>query len=217
MLRKIAVFFIAATLGFASLGLAAATTDGKANLLALGQIAPDFKLTDVLTGETVSRDDFADKKALVVMFICRHCPFVQRVKAGLAALSKDYKDSSAAVVSIASNDASFYPEDGPASLKEMALEEGFAMPLLYDESQAVAKAYTAVATPDIFVFNKDRQLVYRGQFDGARPGNDEPVTGHDVRAAIEAVLADKPVAQLQKPAIGCSIKWKKGNEPAYAI
>ncbi len=195
--------------------LAAATTEGREGLLPLGAAAPDFSLPDVVTGKTVSLADFKDKKALLVIVMCKHCPFVQRVKGGLATLSADYKNSDLGIVSVSANDTAVYPEDGPEGLKQMVLEEGFEMPVLFDESQEFSKRLTAVATPDFFLFDADRKLVYRGQMDGARPGNEEPVTGKDIRAAIEAVLTGTPVAAEQKPAVGCSIKWKKGNEPAY--
>ncbi len=213
--KLFASFVCVMTLMGSALGHTAATTEGRSDLMQLGQSAPDFNLTDVVTGQKVSRDQFVAKKALVVLFICKHCPFVQRIKGGLAQLSKDYEASDAAIVAISSNDASFYPEDGPASLKQMAMEEGFRMPFLYDETQEVGKTYTAIATPDVFVFDANRKLVYRGQFDDARPGNDKLVTGESVRAAMDAVLAGTPVPADQKPAIGWGIKWKKGNAPAY--
>jgi peroxiredoxin len=202
-----AAFVIAAL--SAAAAFAAASTEDRKDLLPLGSAAPAFSLPNVVTGKTVSLDSFADKDVLVVAFICRHCPFVQRVKQGLVQFGNDYADKKTGFVTISSNDASAYSEDAPGSLKEMAEQEKFPMPLLYDETQATAKAYTAVATPDIFVFDKERKLVYRGQFDDARPGNDEPVTGKSLRAAVDAVLAGQPVPSPQKPAIGCGIKWKK--------
>ncbi len=191
------------------------TSAGKKGLLPLGSSAPDFKLPNVVTGKLVSRDDFLAKKAFLVVFICRHCPFVQRDKDGIIQLVNDYSNKDVAVVSISSNDPAAYAQDSPESLKEMAVQDKFPMPLLFDETQSVAKNYTAVATPDFFLFDKGRKLVYRGQLDDARPGNDKPVTGKDVREALDAVLQDKPVSSHQKPAIGCSIKWKPGNEPAF--
>lgn len=194
----------------------AASTDGKQGLLALGSEAPEFRLSDVVSGRTVSLEDFAGKKALLVMIICRHCPYVQHVKQGMARLAKDYADKSLGIVAISSNDISAFPEDAPEGLKEMAQEAGFSFPVCYDERQQVAKAYTAVATPDFFLFDAQRRLVYRGQFDASRPGKLwVPVTGRDVRAAIDAVLAGRPVPQPQKPSFGCSIKWKPGHEPPY--
>ena len=184
-------------------------------MLDLGTSAPDFSLPDVVSGQTVSLQTFADKKALVVMFICRHCPFVKHVQQELARIGKDYQGKDVGIVAISSNDAATFPDDAPSSLKEMAEELGFAFPFLYDESQKTAIAYAAACTPDFYVFDKARRLVYRGQLDDSRPGNDKPVNGHDLRAAIDAVLADRPVDRDQKPGIGCNIKWKSGNEPEY--
>lgn len=177
--------------------------------LALGSAAPDFQLTDVVTGKTVSRDDFSSKKALLVIFICRHCPYVQHVKQALAQLAKDYETQGLAVVAISSNDPAAYPADAPASLKEMAQQEGFTFPVLFDETQAVARAYGAVCTPDPFLFRADRSLVYHGQLDATRPGGTQAATARDLRAAIDAALTGKPVSKDQKPPVGCSIKWKK--------
>jgi peroxiredoxin len=184
-------------------------------MLPLGTNAPDFHLLDVVSGEMISLSNFADKKALLVMFICRHCPFVKHVQQELAKLGKDYSQSDLGIVAISANDASNYPDDAPDALKAMAHELGFKFPLCYDESQETAKAYTAACTPDFFLFDGDRKLVYRGQLDDSRPSNNKPVTGADLRAAIEAVLASKPVNSEQKPSIGCNIKWKPGNEPSY--
>jgi peroxiredoxin len=184
-------------------------------MLKLGTPAPDFRLPEVTSGKTLSLDSFAGRKALLVMFICRHCPFVQHVKAGLAALGRDYAGKDAAIVAISSNDAKNYPEDAPESLKAMAEEEGFTFPFLYDESQSAAKAYSAACTPDFFLFDKDRRLVYRGQLDDSRPTNGKPVTGKDLRVALDAALAGKPPLPDQKPSVGCNIKWKTGNAPAY--
>lgn len=184
-------------------------------MLPLGTNAPDFHLLDVVSGEMISLSNFADKKALLVMFICRHCPFVKHVQQELAKLGKDYSQSDLGIVAISANDANNYPDDAPDALKAMAHELGFKFPLCYDESQETAKAYTAACTPDFFLFDGDRKLVYRGQLDDSRPSNNKPVTGADLRAAIEAVLASKPVNSEQKPSIGCNIKWKPGNEPSY--
>lgn len=184
-------------------------------MLPLGTQAPDFKLPDVVSGRAVSLNDFKTKKGLLMMFICQHCPYVQHIKQELTKLGKDYSSKDMAIVAISSNDADNYPDDSPAELKKFAKAEGFAFPFLYDESQEVAKSYTAACTPDLFLFNKKRELVYRGQLDDSRPGNGKPVTGKDLRAAMDAVLADKPVSQEQRPATGCNIKWKKGNEPDY--
>jgi peroxiredoxin len=180
-------------------------------MLPLGTKAPDFQLSDVVSGKTISLDTFADKKALLVMFICRHCPFVKHVQAQLAQIGKDYADADVGIVAISANDAVNYPNDAPDKLKEMAQQLGFTFPFCYDESQETAKAYTAACTPDFFLFDADRQLVYRGQLDDSRPSNDKPVTGKDLRAAVDAVLASQPVNPNQKPSIGCNIKWKSGS------
>jgi len=177
--------------------------------------APAFTLPDAVSGKKISLSDTDKKKALLVMFICRHCPFVQHIKQELAKLGKDYQAKDIGIVAISSNDAANYPEDAPKGLKEMALELGFAFPFCYDETQEIAKKYRAACTPDFFLFDAARKLVYRGQLDDSRPGNGKPVTGLDLRAAIEAVLSGKPVNSKQKPSIGCNIKWKPGNEPDY--
>jgi peroxiredoxin len=184
-------------------------------MLALGTPAPDFQLPDVVTGQTISLGTFAEKKALLVMFICRHCPYVKHVEKELARLGQDYKDSDLGIVAISANDAAAYPDDAPDSLKAMAMELGFTFPLCYDESQETAKAYTAACTPDFFLFDGDRKLVYRGQLDDSRPRNDAPVTGKDLRQAIDTVLSGGTPSEDQKPSLGCNIKWKPGNEPAY--
>ena len=185
-------------------------------MLALGTKAPDFELPDVVTGKTVSIRDFDAKRALLVMFICRHCPYVKHVRAELARLGRDFADSELAIVAISANDPDEYPEDAPEGLAEDAREAGYAFPYLFDETQEVAKAYTAACTPDLFLFDDDRALVYRGQLDDSRPSNGLPVTGADLRAAIDAVLSDGPVSQDQRASVGCGIKWRAGNEPAYA-
>jgi len=184
-------------------------------MLSLGTQAPDFHLADVVSGEIISLSSFADKKALLVMFICRHCPFVKHIKEELAQLGLDYFKSDLGIVAISANDANNYPDDSPDSLKAMATELGFKFPLCYDETQETAKAYTAACTPDFFLFDASRQLAYRGQLDERRPSNGKPVTGLDLRAAIEAVLAGNPVEGEQKPSIGCNIKWKPDREPSY--
>ena len=184
-------------------------------MLPLGKKAPEFQLPDVVSGKTISLDTFAGKQGLVVIFLCRHCPFVKHVQAELAKIGRDYQNVDLGIVAISANDAANYPDDAPDKLKEMAQALGLTFPLCYDESQETAKAYTAACTPDFFVFDRDRQLVYRGQLDDSRPGNDKPVTGADLRSAIDAVLAQSPVSEAQKPSIGCNIKWKPGNEPAY--
>jgi peroxiredoxin len=183
-------------------------------MLPLGTAAPDFHLPDA-TGHLVSRDDFAGSSALLVMFLCNHCPYVKHVAEEVVRLAREYQARGVGVVAISSNDVAQYPEDGPARMAEVAAAMGATFPYLYDETQAVAKAYHAACTPDFFLFTADRRLAYRGQLDGARPGNDVPVSGHDLRAALDAVLASTPVPEPQRPSLGCSIKWKPGNEPDY--
>ena len=183
-------------------------------MLPLGTTAPDFKLPDT-NGKTVSPADFKDKPALLVVFICNHCPYVKHIRTGLAQLAREYLPRGVAIVGINSNDVANYPEDSPAKMKEEVISAGYTFPYLYDESQAVAKAYRAACTPDLYLFDKNHMLVYRGQLDDSRPGNGIPVTGKDLRAALEAVLAGRPVSPNQKTSIGCNIKWKAGNEPDY--
>jgi peroxiredoxin len=183
-------------------------------MLPLGTTAPEFKLPDT-NGKTVARADFKDKSALLVLFICNHCPYVKHIRAGLAQLARDYLPRGVAIVGINANDVANYPDDSPAKMKDEVKSAGYIFPYLYDESQAVAKAYHAACTPDIYLFDKNRKLVYRGQFDDSRPGNGIPVTGKDLRAALDAVLAGKPVSSNQKASMGCNIKWKAGNEPDY--
>jgi len=177
-------------------------------MLALGTLAPDFALTDVVSGKLVHRNDFRGQKALLVMFICAHCPYVKHVEHELAKMGADYAEKSVGIVAISSNDAIAYPDDGPEGLKQQALTMGFRFPYLYDETQEVAKAYEAACTPDFFLFDADFKLAYRGQFDSSRPGSGIPVTGEDLRAAIDALLANKPVTADQKASLGCNIKWK---------
>ncbi len=185
-------------------------------MIALKTKAPDFSLPDVISGRKISLHNFEKKKALLVMFICSHCPYVQHIKHGLARLGKDYATKDLGIVAISSNDAIKYPDDSPKGLAGMAKTLGFNFPFCFDESQEVAKDYSAACTPDFFLFDKKRELVYRGQLDDSRPGNGKPVNGKDLRAAIEAVLAGKPVSAAQKASVGCNIKWKTGNEPDYA-
>jgi thiol-disulfide isomerase/thioredoxin len=187
----------------------------ESTMLELGTSAPDFSLPDTVSGNPISLASFAGRKGLLVMFICPHCPYVKHIQSTLAAVLKEYADAPLGIVAIGSNDAVQFPEDGPAGLRQQASELGFNFPYCYDESQAVAQAYRAACTPDFFLFDEARKLVYRGQMDGARPKNDTPVTGSDLRAALDAVLAGRPVDPVQRPSIGCNIKWKKGNEPKY--
>jgi peroxiredoxin len=183
-------------------------------MLPLGTTAPDFKLPDT-TGKIVSAADFNNAPALLVVFMCNHCPYVIHIRAGLAELARDYLPSRAAIVGVNANDVVNYPDDSPAKMKDEVRSAGYIFPYLYDETQAVAQAYRAACTPDIFLFDKNRKLVYRGQFDDSRPGNGLPVTGRDLRLALDAVLAGQPVSPNQKASMGCNIKWKSGNEPDY--
>lgn len=183
----------------------------SSTMIPLGTTAPDFLLTDVVSGKKISLNSFKGKKGVLIMFICAHCPYVQHVKLQLARIGKDYQDQNIAIVAVSSNDASNYPEDSPENLKEMALECGFKFPLCYDETQETARAYGAVCTPDFFLFDENLKLVYRGQMDDSRPGNRKPVTGQDLRKALDAVIQGKAIDFEQKPSLGCSIKWKPEN------
>jgi peroxiredoxin len=185
-------------------------------MLPLGTPAPPFALRDVVSGQIFSLDSFTSKAALLVMFICRHCPYVEHVQQEIAKIGQDYTDTGLGIIGISSNDPAHYPDDAPERLKELAQRLHFRFPFCFDETQEVAKLYKAACTPDFYLFDRERRLVYRGQLDDSRPGNNKPVTGRDLRAAIDAVLAGKPVASNQKPSIGCSIKWKPGNAPSYA-
>jgi peroxiredoxin len=182
----------------------------NSTMLPLGTVAPDFELPDT-NGNSVALADFKDRPRLV-MFICNHCPYVKHIRAELAQLGRDYQPKGVAIVAISSNDAVAYPQDGPEKMKLEAQEAGYPFPYLYDATQAVARAYHAACTPDFFLFDEDRRLVYRGQFDDSRLGNGLPVTGRDLRAALDAVLAGRPVSPDQKPSIGCNIKWKKSAD-----
>lgn len=185
-------------------------------MLELGTPAPPFSLRDVVSENTVSLDSFAGKAALLVMFICHHCPYVVYVQDEIARIGWDYRDRDLGIVAISSNDPVTYPDDAPDRLNAMAQRLEFRFPFCFDETQDIAKAYKAACTPDFYVFDRQRRLVYRGQLDDGRPGNNKPVTGRDVRAAIEATLSGQPVNPNQKPSTGCSIKWKKGNAPPYS-
>ena len=184
-------------------------------MLALGTKAPDFHLSDVVTNQEISFATFSEFKVLLVMFICKHCPYVVHVKDELLRLARDYSEKEVAIVAISSNDAEAYPDDSRESLKQFAIAESLPFILCYDPSQETAKAYSAACTPDFFLFSRDRSLIYRGQLDDSRPGNNIPPTGNDLRAAIDAALADKPVSEDQKASLGCNIKWRAGNEPVY--
>ena len=181
----------------------------------LGTPAPDFNLPDT-RGNIVSLGNFKDAPALLVIFMCNHCPFVKHILDGMVDLVRQYQAKGVAVVGINSNDVANFPDDRPEKMAEVAKESGFTFPYLYDESQEVAKAYSAACTPDFFLFDKERKLVYRGQMDDSRPGGEVPVTGVDLIKAMDAVLAGRDISSDQKPSIGCNIKWKKGNEPEYA-
>lgn len=179
------------------------------NMIPLGTQAPNFLLPDTVSGRRLKLEDVKGEKGTVVMFICNHCPFVKHVNQGIVALANDYLDRGIGFVAISSNDIANYPEDSPELMKKTAAKEGFSFPYLYDDSQDVAKAYDAACTPDFYIFDADLKLVYRGQLDDSRPGNNIPVTGNDMRMALDALLAGKPVAKDQKPSIGCNIKWRE--------
>jgi peroxiredoxin len=184
-------------------------------MLPLGTAAPHFELEDVVSGEVITLGTFADAPALLVMFICRHCPFVKHVEQELARIGKDYGPKGVGIVAISANSVQTHPQDGPEHLKAQAQEVGFTFPYCFDATQAIAKAYTAACTPDFFVFDQAKTLAYRGQLDDSRPSNGVPVTGSDLRAALDAVLAAEAMPGDQKPSVGCNIKWAPGNEPDY--
>jgi thiol-disulfide isomerase/thioredoxin len=183
-------------------------------MLALGTPLPAFRLPD-FDGRLVSPDDVRDAPALLIAFICRHCPFVRHIRSEFARLAREYQARGLAIIAINSNDVNEFPEDGPEGMRIEAGEAGYTFAYLIDESQDVAKLFRAACTPDLFLFDGDRRLVYRGQFDGSRPRNTVPVTGRDLRAACDAVLEGRAVPSTQTPSIGCNIKWKRGNEPNY--
>jgi peroxiredoxin len=183
-------------------------------MLALGTSAPDFRLPDT-RGQMVSLADFKSAPALLVLFICNHCPYVKHIRSALAEVGREYQPRGAGIVAINSNDAQNYPEDSPEKMKQEVKAAGYVFPYLYDETQSAARAYRAACTPDIFLFDKNRRLAYRGQFDDSRPGNGRPVTGRDLRAALDAVLEGTPAPEPQTPSMGCNIKWKAGNAPDY--
>jgi peroxiredoxin len=183
-------------------------------MLPLGTVAPDFSLPDTEQG-LVSKNDFDEAPGLLVMFLCNHCPFVKHIRDPLASLAAHSRSRGLAIVAISSNDVAAFPEDSLEMMRQEAQDAGYTFPYLYDESQDVAKAYRAACTPDFFLFDGERRLIYRGQFDDSRPGNDAPVTGDDLAAAIDALIEKRPVSPQQKPSIGCNIKWKPGTEPEY--
>jgi len=183
-------------------------------MLPLGTKAPDFTLSDT-NGRSISPSDFKKAPALLVIFMCNHCPYVKHIRAGLSQLARDFMPCGVSIVGINSNDVRNYPADSPAKMVEEVKAAGYIFPYVFDETQAVAKAYRAACTPDIYLFDGDQRLVYRGQFDDSRPGNNLPVTGKDLRTALDAVLTGRPVGPEQKASIGCNIKWKPGNEPEY--
>ena len=183
-------------------------------MLNLGTVAPDFILPDT-EGRQISLGYFKGAQALLIMFICNHCPYVKHIRPGLVNLALDYEDKGVAILAINSNDAEKYPQDSPQKMSEEVENSGYTFPYLFDETQEVAKAYRAACTPDFFLFNQDLKLVYRGQLDSSRPENGKPVTGEDLRGAIDALLSGREIPGEQKPSVGCNIKWKPGNEPDY--
>jgi peroxiredoxin len=184
-------------------------------MLSLGTTAPDFSLTNVVNGQRVCRDDFRGKAGLLVIFLCNHCPYVKHVASALAGLTTEYIAKNVGVVGISSNDITAHPDDGPEQMKVEAAQQGYQFPYLFDETQSVAQAYRAACTPDFFLFDADLKLCYRGQMDDSRPKQGSVATGHDLRAALDALLASKPIPEPQKPSVGCNIKWKSGREPDY--
>jgi peroxiredoxin len=183
-------------------------------MLPLGTVAPHFSLLDI-HGKMVSLSDFRGKKGLVVVFMCNHCPYVKHVAPELVRIVNDYKDQGIAFVGISSNDVEAYPADSPESMKQEAAQQGYTFPYLYDADQSIAKAYRAACTPDFFIFDANQQLAYRGQMDDSRPKTDRPLTGKDLREALDCLLAGKPISDQQKPSIGCNIKWRPNMEPDY--
>jgi thiol-disulfide isomerase/thioredoxin len=189
-------------------------TATPSTMLALATPLPSFRLPD-LDGQLVSPEEVRDAPALLVAFICHHCPFVRHIRPEFARVAREYQARGLAIIAINSNDVDEFPEDGPEGMRQEARDAGYTFPYLFDESQQVAKTFRAACTPDLFLFDRARTLVYRGQFDGSRPRNAVPVTGRDLRAACDAVLEGRPVPATQTPSVGCNIKWKPGNEPNY--
>lgn len=186
----------------------------QSTMLPLGTQAPDFSLSET-DGSTVSRDDFVGKRGLLMIFLCNHCPYVKHIADGLKQLADDYLAKGVAVVGVSSNDAASYPDDSPEKMKQEKLARGYAFPYLFDPTQETARAYHAACTPDFFLFDGSQRLVYRGQMDDSRPSNGKPVTGTDLRAALDRLLADEPPLEHQTPSLGCNIKWIPGAEPSY--
>ena len=184
-------------------------------MLPLGSTAPDFSLLDVVSTTSISLSNFEESKLLLVIFICQHCPFVKHIQTELAKIGQDYDENQLGICAISSNDVENYPNDSPQNLKQMAIDLGFRFPYCYDETQEVALSYKAACTPDFFLFNQERKLVYRGQLDDSRPSNGIAVTGKDLRAAIDLGLSDQPIPEEQRPSVGCNIKWKPHNQPNY--
>ncbi|MEL7226822.1 MAG: thioredoxin family protein [Cyanobacteria bacterium P01_D01_bin.36] len=187
----------------------------KSTMLPLGTTAPSFNLEDVTAGTTVTLTNFTDKKGLLVMFICQHCPFVKHIENELGKIGQDYVPQGMGVVAISANNIKTHPQDSPDNMREQVKRAGFNFPYAYDATQEVAKSYTAACTPDFFLFDGDLKLAYRGQLDDSRPGNDKPVDGKDLRAALDQLVAGQAIPTDQKPSIGCNIKWTPGSEPAY--
>ncbi|MBT6724243.1 MAG: thioredoxin family protein [Pirellulaceae bacterium] len=185
-------------------------------MLPLGTQAPDFSLVNT-DSQTVSLSDFSGKPALLVMFICNHCPFVKHIAEELSVLGREYQSRGAGIVAISSNDSTKHPEDSPEQMVHESENRGYVFPYLFDEDQAVAKAYKAACTPDFFLFDGEQKLAYRGQLDASRPGNGIPVTGTDLRSALDAILSGQPVTENQTPSIGCNIKWVESKEPEYFL
>ena len=187
----------------------------ESTMLSLGTSAPGFELSDAVSGDSVNLETFAGKDGLLVMFICNHCPFVKHIETELAKIGQDYAGRSLGIAAICSNDISTHPDDSPDKMKQLAERLGYNFPYCHDETQEAAKAYTAACTPDFFLFDGERKLVYRGQLDDSRPENGKPLTGTDLRGALDSLLAGRPQSTEQRPSVGCNIKWKSGNEPSY--
>lgn len=187
----------------------------ESTMLALGTKAPAFSLADAVSGKTITLDTFADSRALLVMFICVHCPFVKHIEQELAKIGQDYSTKGLGILAISANSLQTHPQDAPDHMKTQAQQQGFTFPYCFDEHQTVAKAYTAACTPDFFLFDADKTLVYRGQLDDSRPSNGKPVTGKDLRAAIDQALAGQTLSDQQIPSVGCNIKWAPGQAPSY--